>query len=59
MESAITVTKEKKEGKTSTTITVELSKSGAAKGAAIGGMVAGGAGAAAGAVLGALLGKPD
>jgi hypothetical protein len=59
VDSAITITTEEKDGKTSKTLTVELSKSGAIKGAAIGGMVAGPAGAAAGALLGAVLGKSD
>lgn len=59
MDSAIKITKEEKDGKSSTTLTVELSKKGAMKGAAIGGMIGGAQGAAAGAIIGALTGEPD
>lgn len=59
MESAITLTTEKKDGKTSRTLTVELSESGALKGAAVGALIAGPVGTTVGAVIGAVLGKAD
>lgn len=58
-ESAIKITKEEKDGKSSTTFAVQLSKKGALKGAAIGGTIAGAPGAAAGAIIGALIDEAD